>query len=445
MAIRRKIIITQIFISFLAATNLVHAEEMVEWKDCVKEAKINHPTLLSAMEKVNQAKASKEITRSVMLPQITGNASESTAKNANLNSSGTSTSTSSASTSTSTSKSRQNTTYDYNLTGQQLLFDGFKSSFDLSAAERNIISSRYNYDVTSSNIRLSLKTAFTNLLSAQVLAKVTAEIEDRRKQNLELVRLKYEGGREHRGSLLTSEADLAQATYDVNQAMRNIYLSQRQLTKELGRSSFRPMTAEGSFEVADPVKEKPDFEMLAATTPLLQQLIAQKEAARFGVRSAYANFFPQVYANTSIDNTNINAFPDKNEWSVGTSLTLPIFDGANRIAAVSKAKAVLGQANDDERSGRDGVILTMANTWTTLQNAIENVGVQQKSLEATEERAKIARAEYAIGLMSFDNWIIIENNLAATKKTLVNAQANALIAEANWIQAKGGTLDYDEE
>lgn len=419
-------------IVFLNNASGVCAEEVLEWKDCVKEARIKHPDLMSSLEKINQAKANKEITRSVVMPQITGNASETTSKSAT------------SSTTTSSSGNRK-TTYDYDITGQQLLFDGFKTSFDLSSAERNIISSRYNYDVTSSNIRLRLKTAFANLLSAQELLKVTEEIEARRKQNLELVKLRYEGGREHRGSLLTAEADVAQANYDVNQARRNIYFSQRQLTKELGRSSFRPMAAKGELEVKERIPERPNFDGLVKETPFLQQLIAQKEAAKFGLKSAYADFFPQVYASGNIGNTNVDAFPDKNEWSGGLSLTLPIFDGGNRFAAVSKAKAVLGQAKDDERSGRDSVILTLADTWTQLQNTVDNVAVQRKFLEATEERAKIARAEYAIGLMSFDNWIIIENNLVTAKKSFVNAELNSVIAEAGWIQAKGGTLDYDKD
>jgi len=426
-------------IIFITNASGICAEEVLGWKECVKEARIKHPDLMSALEKMNQAKASKEITRSVVMPQITGNADRATTQQPSGGG------TTSSMTSASSAKRKPATTYEYDITGEQLLFDGFKSSFDLSVAERGIVSSRYNYDVTSSNIRLRLRTAFANLLSAQELLKVTEEIEVRRKQNLELVKLRYEGGREHRGSLLTSEADLAQASYEVNQARRNIYYSQRQLTKELGRSSFTPMSANGELEVKERIPERPNFDKLVEGTPFLQQLVAQKEAARFGLKSAYADFFPQVYVDGSLGNTNTRWPPDKNKWSAGLSLTLPIFDGGNRFAAVSKAKAVLGQANDDERSGRDGVILTLADTWTKLQNAVENVAVQQKFLEATEERAKIARAEYAIGLMSFDNWIIIENNLVTAKNSFVNAELNAVIEEAGWIQAKGGTLDYDKE
>ena len=423
---------------------LVGAEEPIAWKECVKEAKLQHPDLVSAKEKVNKAKAAKEIARSAVLPQVTGNADESTSNGIGVSASGSSgQGVTSLQGGSGSSSGKPNTRYTYGADLQQLLFDGFKTSYELSSAQRNIEAFRYNYDVTSSNIRLRLRTAYANLLAAQELVKVTEEIEARRRQSLALVQLRYEGGREHKGSLLTSGADLAQAVYDVSQAKRNIYLSQRQLIKELGKKAFAPFGATGDMEVKETVRERPDFEKLSDTTPLLQQLIAQKEAARFGLKSAKAGFFPQVFLNAGESNSNTNAFPDQNQYSIGTSLALPIFDGGNTIANVQQAKATLGQTEADERSGRDGVILTLSNTWTQLQNTIDNVGVQRKVLEATEERARIAEAEYSVGLLIYDNWIIIENNLVSAKKTFVNAELSALIAEANWVQAKGGTLDYD--
>ncbi|MCX5686447.1 MAG: TolC family protein, partial [Candidatus Omnitrophica bacterium] len=385
------------------------------------------------------AKASKEITRSAVLPQITGAASRTTTQQPSGGG------TSSGMTSASSAKRKPPTVYEYNISGQQLLFDGFKTSYDLSTAERNIRASQYNYDVTSSNVRVGLRTAYANLLIAQELLTVSEEIEARRRQNLALVKLRYEGGREHKGSLATSEADLAQAVYDVDQARRAIYAAQRQLTKELGRRKFVPIKATGDLEPKSTDSQMPDFEKLAETNPLLRQLIEKKEAAMFGLKSAYASFFPQIYTLGSLGNTNTTWPPDKNQWSAGASLTLPIFDGGNLIASASKAKATLGQNEADERSGRDSVIFTLSDTWIKLEDAIENVSVQRQYLEAAKERARISEAEYAIGLLIYDNWIIIENNLVVAKRSFLSAELNALTAEANWIQAKGGTLDYDEK
>jgi outer membrane protein TolC len=191
-------------------------------------------------------------------------------------------------------------------------------------------------------------------------------------------------------------------------------------------------------------RERPNFETLAASNPSLESLASKKEAAKFSLKSAKAEFFPQIYANAQAGRIDSHWLPRDDEWSAGVTLTFPLFEGGRRWAAVSKAKAVLNQAVADERSNRDGVILTLEQTWTNWQDALDSVEVQKKFLQATEERAKITRAQYSNGLISFDNWTIIEDNLVQTQKTFLDAQAAAVIAEAQWIQAQGGTLDHAE-
>jgi outer membrane protein TolC len=170
--------------------------------------------------------------------------------------------------------------------GKQLIFDGFKTVNDIASAKMNITGAEYDYQVTSSNVRLRLRSAYVGLWAAEKMLSVSEEIEASRRETLDLGRLRYEGGMEHRGALLTSEADLAGAVFEVNQAKRAIYLAQRQLTKELGRDKFSDFRAEGEFGIKDADRERPDFEGLCASVPLLRQLAAQKEAAKYGVKSA---------------------------------------------------------------------------------------------------------------------------------------------------------------
>lgn len=432
-----KILLIFLFLAAFYPITRINGEEALDWLSCVNEAKKNHPDLVSASEKVKQAKATKEITRSAFLPLLGFDASEVTTKNASFGASG-------SSVELVSTGSNRKTAYQYEGTAQQLLFDSFRTAYDLSSNERTVVAQKYNYDVTSSNVRLRLRTAYVQLLTAQEYLNIVREIEARRKTTSELVKLRYEGGREHKGSLMTSESNLAQAIYEVAQATRNIYLYQRQLTKELGRSKFSPMTVSGELDVKEADRPLPDLEMMAETNPFLRQLIAQKEAAKFSLKSAYSQLFPTVYANASVGNTGTQWFPDKNEYSIGTSVTMPLFDGS-KYAGIDRAKGVLGQAVADEKSGKDGVIYTLANMWSRLQDAIDNVAVQKKSLDAARERARIASAEYSIGLLSYDNWIIIEDNFVSAKKSYINARLAAMAAEANWVQAKGGTLDYDQK
>ncbi|MDD5428387.1 MAG: TolC family protein [Candidatus Omnitrophica bacterium] len=422
------------YIKIIAASVLLYsanaaalqAEEIAIWENCVKEAKFQNPDLAAARDKIDQNIAAKEVTRSAYLPQINTNFSESSKWQSH--------------------PAAKTIAYAYDITGKQLLFDGFKVSYDLFTAQRNINAARYNYDVTSSTVRLNLRTAFANLLNAQELVNVADGILKRRQQNYALVKLRYEGGLEHKGSLMKSEADVAQAEYELAQAKRDIYSSQVLLIRTIGRSNFQAtdIIANGDFEVKDKEAVRPDFEKLAVSNPFLSQLIQKKEAAKYGYKAANADFFPQIYANAAGARSD-NVWPPKTSaWTVGTSASFSIFDGGKKFANVAQTLATWKQTQADERSGKDSIIYTMANTWATLQDAIANVYVQKKYLDAARERAKISEAEYSIGLLSYDNWIIIEDNYVSAKKNYLSAQTSALIAEANWIQAKGGTLDYDK-
>jgi outer membrane protein TolC len=242
--------------------------------------------------------------------------------------------------------------------------------------------------------------------------------------------------------LLTAEANLAQANFELSQAKRDIELAQRQLTKEMGRKEFKPMNVEEDFKVVESQKEKPDFGSLAQSHPSLLQLTAQKNAAGFSLRSAYGNFFPTLSGQAGADKTGAHWAPQDSQWDLGLVLSLPIFEGGLRTAQVAQAKALYNQLAANERSTRDGIIVSLSGAWVSLQDAQETVDVQNKQLAAAIERSKIAEAEYSTGFITYDNWTIIEDNLVRAKTDYLNSQINALLAEANWIQAKGEVLEY---
>ncbi len=408
------------------------AEEAFTWEDCVSQALKKQPDLITPEEAVDQAMADKSITASGMLPRIDADFSGSRTKSESKASAG-------------GYENKYANSYTYGVSGQQLLFDGFKTSNEIASALKTLRSKQYAYSVTSSDIRLSLRNAFAALLRAQKLIPLLRKIEERREQNYELVKLRYEAGREHKGSLLTAEADLANARFEIIQAERNIILAQRELDSEMGLSEFKGIKLKGEFKLSGSYKEKPYFEELVETTPFLKELVMKKEAARFDLNSAEADFLPQVYLNGSANKTFSDWPPKLNGWSFGVSASLPLFEGASRVAEVQKAESKLRQAEADRRSGRESVLVTLEETWKELQDSIGFLSVKSKFLEAAKERAKITRAEYTAGLSTFDDWIIIEDNLVAAEKAYLDARANMLISEAYWVQAIGGTLEYDKE
>ncbi|MFA5069472.1 MAG: TolC family protein, partial [Candidatus Omnitrophota bacterium] len=336
-----------------------YPQAALTWDECVRVAISNNPELISAHEQIKQVVADKDISLSLIMPQVSSDASAKRQKSNGM---------------------VATDTYSYGISGSQLVFDGFKTASELSGASKTIQAMRYNYTVVSSDVRLGLRSAFANLIRAQELTSITRDIAARRKQNLELVKLRYEGGREHKGALLTAEADMAQADFELSQAVRNLNLTQRELAKELGTTDNTDIEALGELCLDRDYTVKPDIDKLAEDTPFLRDLISRKEAARFNLNSKESDFFPKVYVNGAIGRTGNKWLPRKNEWSAGASVSLPLFEGGRRLAEVSKAKSRLEQAVSDERSGRDGVLITLERSWKDLQDAIADVSVQEKFL-----------------------------------------------------------------
>jgi outer membrane protein TolC len=161
------------------------AQEILSWSDCIKAAKKNHPDLISAEEQVNQQKAATVVTASALYPQVDASLDWSRTK-----------------------ATTQTDSYSYGVTGTQLIYNGAKTLNDLKVASENIKAAQYNYKFTSSDVRFRLRAAFIHLLNAQELINITEDIAKIRRDNLMLITLSYEAGIEHKGAVLTAEANL---------------------------------------------------------------------------------------------------------------------------------------------------------------------------------------------------------------------------------------------
>ncbi len=401
-----------------AFPSLLIAEEEVplSWADCVANAREHNPDLKAAAASVEQAYATKLKVRGNLLPSVGFDLNASRSKS---------------------SGEDPGDSYGYSLNARQLLFDGLKSWYNLDQSDRDFISSLYSYDVTSSAIGLDLATAFIELLRSQEALIISRDIISRRGQQLEIVRLRYDAGREHKGSLMTAQANFAQAKFDNEQALRDIILARQQLIKEMGFTDVLPYRAEGDLGEPVAVPPEPDLNQMAAIHPSVLMMTARKEAAEYAVKSAWSQFFPEVFGTARIGRSDSEWPPSSESWSLGIGLSLPLFQGGERIEEKTRATAALREAAEKERSELDTVLYTLRERWKDLKDAVERLTVQKMYLDADQERARIAEAQYGNGLLSFDNWIIIEDNLVRTKGTYLAAQAAVLEARARWLNAQG--------
>src|SRR4030042_1513690 len=222
--------------SITVFAGIAHGEDSLNWRDCVLFTMAHNHDLQSSLELIKQNKAAVGIARSAYLPQISANLELSTTKQippAHEKSTGV-TSSRQLLTAAATSPHTIANSYSYGVSGKQLLFDSMKTPYDIKSAECLVGDARYQHAVTSAQVRLNLRVAFVRLLKEQESIAIQKNIVKRWNKNLDLVAMRYKAGREHRGSLLNAEANLAQAKYALPQAERGITVAQRNLLRGMG-------------------------------------------------------------------------------------------------------------------------------------------------------------------------------------------------------------------
>ncbi len=390
---------------------------MLSWEACVEEAAANNPDLRAARAGLDAAGFSAEGAYSGYLPQLSAGAAYTD-------------------TSGSAAATTSDTTYSTSVSLSQNLFAGFQDRAKVAQGAANRDASAASLAAAKAKLSQDLKSAFVGLRYAQDNVSLTENIAKRREENLRLVELRFESGNENKGSYLLTKASLAQARYDNLQAQQGLASAQAQLDRVLGRGETEGLEVRGDVPLAEPGKA-PDFRQLAREVPDYRQAAAQQRSAAAGVTLARSGLYPSLNLSGSTSRVGDNWAPSDTRRSVGLNLNIPLYSGGKDYYATKSAVSSLEAASSNTDSSEHQLLVRLKQTFASYVESAEKLKVDKAFLDAAVARADIARAKYNNGLMTFENWDIIENDLIQRQKSFLLSQRDRVAAEAAWEQAQG--------
>jgi outer membrane protein TolC len=395
----------------------VRAEALapLTWDQCVQEAAQQNPELRSARASLAAAQARVRAAHAGYFPQLSAGASY-------VDSSG--------------SLVTDGSVYGGSVSASQNLFAGFRDVASVEQASANERVSQADFASAYAKISRDLKSAYAALTFAQDAVVLTEQIVRRLQENLRLVQLRFEGGRENQGSFLLTKATLAQGQFDNLQARQAIGSAQAQLARVLGRREPAGLRVAGAVPVSAPPPEPP-FIDLVETVPDYRRAQAQEEAAQADVRLARVGFYPTLDLTGTVAREGSDWLPDDSRRSVGLTLNIPLFSGGRDYYGTQSALSTLDATTSSKNDTARQVLVSLKQTHAAFVEALERLRVDQSFLEAATMRAEIARAKYASGLMSFEDWDRIENDLIQRQRAELTSRRDRVNAEAAWEQALG--------
>ncbi|MCM2268024.1 MAG: TolC family protein [Elusimicrobiales bacterium] len=269
-----------------------------------------------------------------------------------------------------------------------------------------------DYLAASASARQTLAGAFADLLFAQRRVEVQKKIYAIRLENARLIRLKYESGMESKGNALYTEALAENSGVSVKKAGRQLASAQRSLLEAIGLENASSVAAKGDIGVPSFTLSEEEIKAALERSPRIVSAKKTLEAARERASSAGYYAYPSLRASGSYGWSGDSEFPRDKSWSMGLSLSLPLFSGGptyyfNNLSAQKKA---LLSADEDYKAARIGLSVSLRSGYDDYQSAAETAVAAVALLAANEERYREAQIKYMAGKISFIDLENVEQN-----------------------------------
>ena len=329
--------------------------------------------------------------------------------------------------------------YGASINVSQNLFSGFYDQQRIKLVKANSSIENFNVESVLAKLSYDLKSAFVEMTYASDYIQLTKEILHRRKENLKLVQLRFSSGRENKGSVLLSQAYYDQAVYDDLQTNNGKKIARLNLSKVMGLDEFSEFEVAGQVPKQEPTQNKKlQIEDLVINHPDYKIQEQKEQSALYSRDMVKSNFFPKLDLTGSLNRSEKEFFPNQNEdWTIGVNLTFPLFNGGEDFYQTQSATFDWMAAVQNKRQVNRSLKLEIEKAYTEFLEAVAKFRVDNSFRLAAQARAEIARKKYNNGLITFEDWDIIENDLIGRQKNYLISEKQRVIAEAAWERAQG--------
>ena len=303
------------------------------------------------------------------------------------------------------------------------LYTGGKLSGTIEKAVQNYKASEYGVDESYQAVKLSATNGYYSVLEAIDTVNLSKESVDRLAAHLKNVQAQYDVGVVARVDVLRSQVELADAEQTLIKAQNAYALAVANLNNIIGLPHGTELTVTESLKYNkydNPMENCITFAL--ANRPELFQAEAGIEAAKASVKVARSGYMPQVAAGASNDWSSADWPGDDGEnWGVGVSLSMNVFDSGVTAAKVRAAESNLYKAEETYRQTKDAVQLDVRNSYLSLREAEKRIATSKVAVESAQEDYRISQLRYQSGVGT--NIDVMDSQVALTQ------------AQNNYVQA----------
>jgi outer membrane protein TolC len=321
---------------------------------------------------------------------------------------------------------------------KQNIYDFGRTSGQVDVSRSNVEASAFDLENTTIGVVYNVKLAYYSLVYAKKSREVALEMVSQYQKHLDQAKGFYSVGVKAKYDVTTAEVNLANSRVNLIKAENAVKTARVNLNNSLG------MPAAPSFEVEDALSvEEFDLKLEDALhrafkeRPDIKSMEAKVKTAGLTVELKKKDYWPTLSGSAAYNYAGED-FPLENGWSVGASVTLPVFSGFLTKKQVEEARANLNVVKANEESLRQNVIADVQQSYLNVMETKERILAAETAMRQAKENLDIATGRYNAGVGSPIEVTDAQTSYANASMTFIQAMTDYKTARAAIVKAMGG-------
>ncbi|HEY8966684.1 MAG TPA: efflux transporter outer membrane subunit, partial [Candidatus Methylacidiphilales bacterium] len=271
---------------------------------------------------------------------------------------------------------------------------------------------------------------------------------DLRRQSLDLIKARFQAG-------ASNDLDVARAETEYATAKAALFAVRQQRAElEHGLAVLAGKPVEGFHVAVSPLTGLPPAIPAGVPSELLERRpdVAEAErrmaAANAQIGVAKAAFFPTVKLTgaagfQSVDLGSLVNWSSR-MWSVGPSLSLPIFEGGRNNAELARSKAAYEETVAVYRKQVLGSFRDVEDSLSGLRNLAGQAEAQAAAVDSSKRSTSLSDLRYRNGTATYLDVIDSERTSLDTQRAAIQVLGQRYVASVRLIKALGGGWSDDQ-
>ena len=324
----------------------------------------------------------------------------------------------------------------FNISGNINVFRGFKDYLSLKESDQNLARKRLDLQNSLADIKLQTKLAYIQILQAKALLQTATESKNLLFSQLQKANSFYQQGLRAKNEVLTMELQHSSALITFQSAKQNLNYALNALSNLIGTQVKINEIQEINKVAINEYDLKDLLSQALSNNPDYLYIKSQLESAKLALRSATANFLPQLDI-SGVKYWHVNDVnPVRYTYSslqsqIGLNISWNLFNGLNdKWQHQIKRYDLLSMQNDLAQFQMD-LELSLHSLLRDYESAKHQLKIAQDSLKRAKENYTIINNRYLQNLSTYTELIDAQLLLTSMQTNINQARYNIVSIQSN--------------